>query len=616
MKAYSILIFTLLSLIPPQVYGQENIAPLLHRETSNTISREYKAYKTTSLSLPFFEDFDQYDAEPDASKWLDRQVYINNTMPLRPISRGVATLDALSQFGKPYDTISASIIRNADSLTSVGIDLSGLTAADSVYLSFFYQAGGIGFTPEQSDSLMLFFRSKTGGIWRKVWSVSDTSARDFRQVLIAITDTNYLYNGFQFRWINKASIGINDDVWNLDYIRMDRGRNRFDTTVSDIAFTQTPSSMLKEYQSMPYRQYLANSSAERAATFATSIRNNFESNQNIPQYGYNATLGSTALGSDAATGLTIAGKSEENISFNTYSSTPAAGHYDRVIFENKFYLQAPSSDLNKANDTIVRQQIFDNYLAYDDGTAEMSYFLNLFPTLPGKIAIEHHLNQADTIRGVAIYFGRQIPLPTSKFFSIEVYENIAYGASTSDKLLYRIENLRPEYQDTINKFWIYKFDKPIPLKAGTFYIGTTQPALSGSDSLYFGLDRNKEGANFAYYNVLNVWSPSLISGALMIRPILGQEISGSGVHTAKMPVRDEIKFWPNPGEHRINLSLDKVSNQPIPYEIFSTLGQIVVSGVLSEGNSTIDIEQLVSGQYILQFCSKTSNFAPLKFIKK
>ena len=82
----------------------------------------------------------------------------------------------------------------------------------------------------------------------------------------------------------------------------------------------------------------------------------------------------------------------------TYSSTPTTSYYEKVIFENKYYLQAPSGDASKENDTIVGQQIFDNYLAYDDGTAEMSYFLNLFPTLPGKIAIEHKLNQPDTLR--------------------------------------------------------------------------------------------------------------------------------------------------------------------------------------------------------------------------
>jgi hypothetical protein len=482
-------------------------------------------------------------------------------------------------------------------------------------LSFFFQSAGNGFAPEQSDSLMLFFKPKTGSVWSKVWSTTDSTSHPFSQAMVAIRDTNFLHSNFQFRFINKASMGLNDDVWNIDYIKINTGRNIFDTALTDIAFTNTPSPILKDYTSIPYRQYLANTSGERSSNFQTTIKNNSNSNQVIANFGYHAReiYTNTFLSSDAGTNTNIASKSTSDITFNTYTSTPAFGLYDKVIFENKFYLESPSIDINKANDTIVGQQVFDNYLAYDDGTAEMSYFLNLFPTLPGKIAIEHHLNQADTLRGLAIYFGRQVPLATYKYFSIVVYKSITYGTSTSDNILYQIDNLQPAYIDTVNHFWIYKFDKPVALTSGTFYIGTIQPALSGSDSLYFGLDRNRQEGNHAYYNVLNVWTPSLVSGAIMMRPILGAAISGSSISENSASSFQQIQINPNPATNSIQIDFDGITKGS--YEIFNSLGSRVISGDLTSKNQEIDIRQLVSGVYFIQVISTDTKSQVQKIIK-
>lgn len=598
-----------------QLFAQENIGPIHFNPNVKPQEAAVSTLRTTSLTLPFFEDFNHYDAIPDTNKWIGRQVYINNTMAVNMISRGVATFDALSQFGKPYDTVSPATMRYADSLTSKVIDLSTYIPSDSVYLSFFYQAAGIGFAPEITDSLLLYFKSKVSGAWIKVWSKSDTVVLPFKQVMIAVTDTNFLHSNFQFRFVNKASVGINDDVWNLDYIRINSGRNRFDTIVNDIAYTKTPSNILKDYISLPYRQYLAAASAERATTFQSAIRNNYQTNQDVPNFGYLASHLGSGLSSDAGINRNIAAGNSSDVIFNTYGSTPAAGFYDKVIFENKYYLQSPGTDFSKENDTIIGQQIFDNYLAYDDGTAEMSYYLNLFPTLPGKIAIEHHLNQADTLRGLAIYFGRQVPLASYKYFSIVVYKNIAYGSSFTDDVVYELENLQPSYRDTINHFWIYKFDEAVPMPAGTFFVGITQPALSGSDSLYIGLDRNRTESNHAYYNVLNVWTPSLVSGALMMRPILGQPISGSSIKNVSSSSKTNALIWPNPAANELNINLNTIEGK-IDFEIKNIAGNIVQRGELKAQNAPINISALIPGTYLIQFSSEKGSFPAQKFIKK
>lgn len=615
---FLIILLLVFSVSNSQIFAQERLAPLQYNAgMSENKKHTYSSARTTALTLPFFEDFTGYGANPDSSKWIDRQVYINNTMGLNMLSRGVATFDALSQFGVPYDTTNPYTIRYADSLSSKTIDLSTFLPSDSIYFSFFYQAAGNGFAPEKTDSLMLFFKPKTGTAWKKVWAKSDSILTPFTQVMIPISDTNFLHSNFQFRFINKASLGINDDIWNVDYIRIAASRNQYDTLVNDLAFTTTPSSILKDYASLPYRQYLAAAGAERSATFQSTVKNNFKSAQLIPNFGFTARelYSGTSLAANAGTNTNVAANNTADISFSTYSTTPTAGIYDKVVFENKYYIQAPIGDISNTNDTIIGQQVFDNYLAYDDGTAEMSYFLNLFPTLPGKIAIEQHLNQADTLRGLAIYFGRQVPTASSKLFSIVVYKSIAYGASTTDNILYQIDNLQPQYLDTVNHFWIYKFDKAVPLSAGTFYIGTTQPALSGSDSLYFGIDRNRKEGNHAYFNVLNVWNPSLVSGAIMMRPILGQAISGSGIQEQTNPSFEQVTIAPNPAKNTIKISVS-VLEKNTQYEVYNAIGSRILSGGMSEPEQEIDIHSLSDGLYYIQLIAPNYKYKVQKLLKQ
>jgi hypothetical protein len=581
--------------------SQERVAPLQHNPfVRPQIAGLPGTAKTSALSLPFFEDFDQYDIIPDTNKWIGRQVYVNNTMCDNPVSRGCATFDAISQYGLPYDTVNPYTLRYADSLTSKAIDLSSFVPADSIYMSFLFQPGGKGFLPDRFDSLMLFFRQKTGGVWRKVWSLRDTTNHDFQQVMIAISDTSYLYSDFQFRFVNKASVAANDDVWNVDYIRINKGRNRYDTLINDVAFTLDPTPLLGDYYSMPYRQYIASASAERAGSINSALRNNFTGTQSVGNTGFIASDAYGTVLNTAGTGSkTIGGRNAIDLSTGSYSTTPSAGYYERVLFHQRFWMDPVAGDNNRTNDTIVKTQVFDNYLAYDDGTAEMSYYLNLFPTLPGKIAIEHHLNRPDTLKGMAIYFARQVPTASYKYVNLVVYQQIAYGSSSSDKVLYQVDNIQPRYRDTINHFWVYKFDKPVPLPAGTFYIGTTQPALSGSDSLYFGLDRNRKTGNHAYFNVLGVWNPSVIEGAIMMRPILGQDISGSGISEEKRAITniDILSVRPNPATNQIWLQTILPLNSS--FSVLDISGKQVHSGKLT-AEQRINLEQLAAGTYLLQ----------------
>ena len=593
----------LLLLAAVRSYGQEHIAPVTHNPlltARRAAAEDGAARKTTALTLPFFEDFTGYDVFPDPASWADRQVYINNTMCTDPVSRGVATFDAINEHGMPYNTVNSFAVGYADSLTSQFFDLSALTPADDVYLSFFYQPQGNGFSPETGDSLMLFFRKKHGG-WQKVWAKEGTTVQPFTQVLVPVADTAYLNDSFQFRFVNIASINLNDDVWNLDYIRLDRGAAAH--VVNDIAATLPPSGLLRDYTFMPYRQFLANAGGARASAHHFTVHNHYTAAQSV-QYGFTAreAVSNVPLSNDNQGG-SVPAQGTQQFSFPAYTATaPMQGLYDRVVFENKYYITPATPGEPHVNDTIVQEQVFDNYLAYDDGTAEKSYFLNLYPTLPGKVAIEYQLNRPDTLRGVAVYFARQVPLPFQKYFSAAVYRDIAVNGGT-DELVYQQDLLEPGYRDTVNRFWIYKFDDPVPMPAGTFFISIIQPALSGSDSLYYGLDVNRTGANYLYYNVLDTWQPSGVSGALMIRPLLGQPVSGSGVAAADHRVPAvSWTIYPDPVSRAFHIAAPQY-NGAVHYTLSDMTGKVLLDGTAAPG-MPIDAAQLAPGMYLVRMAGQ------------
>jgi len=591
--------------------AQEVLAPIGYNPRLAQ-SQGTTAAKTTVLSLPFFDDFSNSGPIPDQSKWTDRSVYINNTMAVDPVSRGVATFDALDYRGAPYDSTNPYALLYADSLTSQPIDLSNHQPGDSIYLSFFYQPQGRGFSPEVQDSLILYFKKSTGA-WSVIWSKSDTVLQPFRQVMVGVNDTSYLHNDFQFRFVNKATININDDVWNVDYVRLAANRSFNDTAVNDVSTKDQPDNMLNDYTSMPYRQFKANMSGELAAQHSFSVRN-FSSFQRNVLVGYTAREQSTGASqfNSPVTNESLAGYEMKQYSFPVYSPVfNAPTQNDRVVFENKFFVSDPSGSDFKGNDTIVHHQIFDNYLAYDDGTAEKSYFLKQGNTLPAKIAIEFHLNQPDTLRGLAIYFGRQVPLALSKFFDIAVYKHITVG-SYFDTAIYQHSLLFPGYVDTVNQFWVYRFDNPVPMPAGTFYVGTVQPAQSGSDSLYFGFDVNRKGGNHLYINNNGTWQPSIVQGALMIRPLLGQQIIGTFIKDDTRVENSNWSVFPNPAKNSISIRRKNGSIEQ--FELMDMQGRVLIRGN-EENAKQLDLSQLAAGIYFVRISENGQMTVPKKIIK-
>lgn len=610
MQIRTIIIYLICLAFSLPVIAQERLAPLRYNPAmARQNSKKPVSLKTTALTLPFFEDFAYYD-NPDTIRWVDRQVFINNTMGINPVSRGVATFDGLNEYGIPYDPVQSSHLLYADSLTSRSIDLSGNNPGDSIYLSFFYQPQGNGFYPEVSDSLILYMKRKiTTGAWVKVWSMQGKQLQPFKQVMVPVVNADFFYDDFQFRFVNKASMNTNDDVWNVDYIRMGANRHMYDTLINDVAFSSEPSFMLNDFTYMPYHQFMINPGGELTSGHLATVHNLSGSQADV-QYGFTATeqMSGTPLAGDNSGTLSIAPYQESQFAYTMYTNNvPNGGQYQRVVFENKYFLQARPGE-PAVNDTIIREQRFENYLAYDDGSAEKSYYLHLGTTLPAKTAIEYRLNRQDTLLGVAIYFGRQVPLATYKDFSVAVYKQLGSNGAP-DQLAYQQNFLLPGYLNT-DQFYFYKFDSPVILPQGTFYIGTIQPASGVSDSLYLGLDANRVNGNHAYFNVSGFWEPSTVNGAIMIRPVIGWIIASTVPDVVKKQELWDIH--PNPAANSIKLNYN--FDKPCAYEITDMQGKTILAGAVP-ADKQVSIASLMPGMYFVHINAEGVVALPQKLIK-
>ncbi|MBL4657695.1 MAG: hypothetical protein JKX73_06820 [Flavobacteriales bacterium] len=207
------------------------------------------------------------------SLWIDEHTFINSRYPIDPPTLGVATFDGLDEFGRPYNNFSDPLGYGvADYLTSKPIDLS-FQFTDSVYISFYYQPEGIGNDPQDEDSLVLEFYAPKTRTWVHAWSTPGKSLHPFKHVIQHISDTNYLQNGFQFRFKNYGTISGAFDHWSVDYVRIDINRNELDSVLWDVAVIDATRSVFQNFEAIPWKHYLADTTFTMLTDMSVNIAN-------------------------------------------------------------------------------------------------------------------------------------------------------------------------------------------------------------------------------------------------------------------------------------------------------------------------------------------------------
>lgn len=601
---FSVLFFSLLSSV---VIAQELIVPLQQNNTIITFLENHpqknvfkKQSPADTLELPLMDDFSIINVYPDTSMWVDSTAFVNATFPENPPTIGVATLDGINALGKPYNNVYPTSHGIADHLTSRKINLN-LNIQDSVYLSFFYQAEGLGEKPDPQDSLIVEFKDARTDFWYHVWSVPGRSKSPFKQVMIPVKDTLFLKKGFQFRFKNYATLSGNLDHWHIDYVRLNKNRSVADTILyNEVAFLDQGKSFIKTYESMPWSHYAVDSTKNIKDSVSYRLRNNDITPANAPyKYMVYDEKGNLIYDHqlDAGNTTSIQGIIENNISVGT--ATPPfefpIDNNDSALFTIKHFIAQKGN-----NDTVIYKQNFHNYYAYDDGTAEYGYGLN---ASGGRIALRFVLAKSDTLRGVQMYFNPIIQNVSSRRFKIMVWKTI----NPIENIIYEGREVNPVYTGSINGFHTYKFDTTMVV-SGEIFIGWQQLT---SDLLNIGLDRNTDNTAQMFYNTNGTWNNSFYKGSWMIRPLFGKRLpSLVGIYNdADAMKQDALTIYPNPANDTFQLQgfLPNQDAAKMIVRIYDLRGRMLSeqSGI----HRPVDVSSLSNGLYIIHtiepFTSKT-----------
>ncbi len=87
------------------------------------------------------------------------------------------------------------------------------------------------------------------------------------------------------------------------------------------------------------------------------------------------------------------------------------------------------------------------------------------------------------------------------------------------------------------------------------------------------------------------------------------------VGTNELLEDENVSVYPNPAQDVIQVDLSKTTLKATSYEVFNSLGQIVLSGLAAQENLNIDISQLPVRQYLIKINSKEGSLVKA-FVKQ
>jgi len=595
--------------------SQEVILPLsgnpeaarYHRHRNESAFR--KSSLADTLDLPFFDDFSDSHIAPDNTRWSDRQAFVNNNYCIDPVTMGVATMDAVDEKGSIYAnaTLDPQTFE-ADHLTSHPIRL-GLTPSDSVYLSFLIQPGGLGHMPREHDSLLLDFFIPSDTAWVNVWASPGYESIGFRQVMVPVTDTLFLQDGFRFRFRNLASLPRNNDYpdkrsnvdhWNIDYVRLDRNRFAGDTIMRDVAFTGPVQSVLENLSSLPWSHYEDARLTALDTRFPVRYRNNDSVARNVtrdllieePLWG-DSFSPSEPSAQDLPAGLDTVVEFDYFYPIDFKRGASALVRFTASLRTDEFD--------PKMNDTVVFDQVLKDYYSYDDGSAEAGYGLNGQGSANGSVAVRYHSYTADEITGVDICFNQLYDsVNLGYYFKLMVWSDL--DGKPGPVLHEDANDLTPEYADVPGGFVTYYFSEPVPVD-GDFHVGWKQ---YNRYLMNVGLDKNSFPEDtVVFYNLDGSWKKSTAPGVLMLRPFFYRQPSAP---EKQAPVSHHLQLYPNPASDvvRIRFPEPDFSGFPVYLEILDPSGRTFNSETLT--SDWFNVSHLQAGLYFIRLRSGNSYF--------
>lgn len=553
------------------------------------------------VQLPFFDDFSQYTGpNPNPKLWINGGTLVNNSFAINQPSMYVATFDGRNAAGLPYDYTNQLAYGRTDTLTSQPIEIGSYQVADSLYLSFFWQAKGYGDLPDSDDTLIVSFLNNKKS-WIPVWKQNGNYRSDsFKQQLIAIKNQDFLHDNFQFRFETKGRQSGPFDMWHIDYIYFNKNRNYQDIYSKDIACTKFTTSYLKRYSAMPLRQYMVNPAAETYDTLRAEMFNLQDIGNFVPYRWKIIDTVSNQVYYDAP--APFFGNLPPGITGSRQLIIPPVTQFGSTKAVLKFQLNIsttdnvqpllPGYDLS-SNDSISTYTFLDDFYAYDDGSAEIGadFDQNL-----GKAAIQYILSKPDSIGAVRFNFSPYFKDISGQFFLLQIMES---AGGIPGKIIHE-QSIKVAYGKGINGFTEYPLNRNIALK-DTFYVAWTKLT---SDVIAIGVDKNTpQFANRIFYNNGSEWIKNTsIKGSLMVRPVIATKAQQNSITANEEPVNGGLIAYPNPTTGILQWNLSNIKH----ITIFNATGVTVLSEDVT--TQEINIETLPSGMYFVNFSDGKKNF--------
>jgi hypothetical protein len=570
-----------------------------------------------TLTLPFVDDFSEQAIYPSAMRWVDNKVFINSQMGRKMPTVGVATFDGLDELGNAY--LPGNTSGSTDVLTSKPIKLlttpqgGTYTLADSIYMSFYFEKRGYGDEPEISDSLILEYYRPSSGTWTREWfslgaSLGGTDTA-FTKVDVLITNADYLQDGFQFRFRSYGNLSGALDNWHIDYVRLYAAT--ITSVLIDQAFTDDKKSILQGFTSVPWPHYKANGNQQALIADFDTMKYTVYSNNSSGNIGY--IHRAFAYNGDSVGGFGL----PSNQFFIQYNQRNTFDFPINYTYPNSYELNNDSSyfdlidnfstplagDNITSNDSVYLRQYFYNHYSYDDGTCEAAFDLTNAPG--GKIAMRFDMLQADTLRGVQVFWAQQGVDVSNKLITLKVWSSLS-----PENVIYQMTNQFPTYVDSINGFATYVFTAPV--FAQSFYMGFQQVA---GDPLHLGYDKNTisnaTGNSKMFYNITGLWSfANSVPGSFMIRPLVGSEpLVGIKENHKNKGV---VSCYPNPSSGLIYINAIEDAEDYSHLSVYDVTGKKVFKSDFKPGYYNFSF--LSPGIYTVHLSGNYIYAAPAKLI--
>ncbi|QNR25057.1 T9SS type A sorting domain-containing protein [Croceimicrobium hydrocarbonivorans] len=591
--ALSILCFAL------QAQRQEYLSGISALPLNPETQAQPLAKSNAVLSLPFVDDFSYNSNIPDPSKWEVSDIWVNQTWAISPISLGVASFDGLNRYGRPYSAVPKDSI--CDILISQSINLNSPT--DSVYLSFYYQAGGWGEQPAVgTDSLILQFWNDQNSNWESVWSNETYPTTYFKNAMVYVPNRYHQAN-FKFRFYNYGAYYGALDTWHIDYVYLNDRRSFKDSIPNDIAFTRPHPSLLINYESVPW--WHINQAFNIQSIFKKEVdlyyRRNRQSSASKPNLNlgfYEVSLNGNLLQKQVNTSATLEQGHLPNE--ETQYTIPQVGeprlnfvnppYSDEFEFRSYHTFNGVNFDIPE-NDTIRRIQVFKNYYAYDDGSAERAYEIR--NNRGGFIVQRYDVLVNDTLKGLQIYFQPALYDLDNQEFSILLLSNTS-GLPSS--IIYETDSIYTAQYTDANFYQSYMLDTAIagPVTTGTVFIGIRQ---KNSDPLSLGYDQNSRNRTTAFYGELNDMYQSFLGGTIMMRPIF--RYAPRDLSQKEEFLTDSFQVYPNPsdGDFQFELPADLHDLEGYQLSLYNLQGQLLAQKAVAPN---WDLSHLPSGLYLIR----------------